>query len=148
MILNKYLNYLWTHREQFIRYFIIGISGTVLDILTLWILKEFFDLLPVIAVVINQIFILLYIFLLNKKFSFQARGDTRKQMIRFFVLAGANYLFAISWMWLWSQYFGYNYLLVRICNIVLAVAWNFWLYKEWVYKVRNDQVPMTNDQNL
>ncbi len=148
MILNKYLNYTWTHREQFIKYFAIGISGTVLDILTLWILKEFFGLIPVVAVIINQIFILLYIFLFNKKFSFQARGNTRNQMFRFLVLAGANYLFAISWMWLWSQYFGYNYLLVRICNIVLAVAWNFLLYREWVYKVRNDQVPMTNDQNL
>jgi putative flippase GtrA len=140
MILNKYLNYPWTHREQFIKYFAIGISGTVLDILTLWILKEFFGLLPVIAVVINQIFILLYIFLFNKKFSFQARGNIRKQMIRFIVLAGANYLFAISWMWLWSQYFGYNYLLVRICNIILAVAWNFLLYREWVYKTVDKQI--------
>ena len=145
MILDKYLNYFWTHREQFIKYFFIGISGTVLDILTLWILKEFFVLLPVVAVIVNQIFILIYIFLLNKKYSFQAGGEYYKQVTKFLIVALLNYLFAILWMWIFNSQLGYNYLLVRVVNIILAVSWNFLLYREWVYKTGGDLVrpPLT-----
>lgn len=139
MILNKYLNYLWAHRDQFIKYFVIGISGTVLDILTLWILKEFFGLLPVVAVVINQILMLIYIFLLNKKYSFKVGGEYHKQVTKFLIVASGNYLFSILWMWIFNHHFGYNYLLVRIVNIALAVSWNFLLYREWVYKVTSDK---------
>ncbi len=150
MVLNKYLNYLWTHRRQFVRYFFVGVSGTFLDILSLWILKEFFGLIPVVAVVINQVFVLLFIFFLNKKYSFQADGEARKQMIKFFVVATGNYIFAIFWMWFWNQNFGFNYLIVRIVNIALAVAWNFLLYKEWVYKEYNPNTTNAypNDTNI
>ncbi|MDO9510012.1 MAG: GtrA family protein [Candidatus Magasanikbacteria bacterium] len=140
MILDKYLKYILLHREQFIKYFVIGVSGTVLDILSLWILKEFFGLLPVVAVIVNQIFMLLYIFFLNKKISFKVGGIAHQQMIRFLIVAGGNYLFAILWMWLFNYNFGYNYLLVRIVNIILAVSWNFLLYREWVYKVTSDKI--------
>jgi len=134
-MLRKYLNYLWYNRRQFIVYFGIGISGTILDILTLWILKEFFGLIPVVAVIINQVFMLLYVFFLNKKLNFRVGGEVHKQMIRFMMVAFGNYFFAILWMYFWNHFFNFNYLLVRIINIALSVFWNFLLYKEWVYKV-------------
>jgi putative flippase GtrA len=71
-------------------------------------------------------------------------------MIKFFVVATGNYIFAIFWMWIWNQNFGFNYLIVRIVNIALAVAWNFLLYKEWVYKEYNPNTTNAypNDTNI
>jgi len=136
----KYLNYLWMHRGQFIRYFGVGFSGTILDIFSLWVLKEFFGLIPVVAVIFNQILVLLYVFLLNKKLSFKARGQTHEQIVKFLILAGANYIFAICWMWVFNHWLEFNYLLVRLVNIALSIAWNFFLYKEWVYKVASNKL--------
>lgn len=133
-MLKKLFLHFWSMRQQFARYFVIGLGAVVLDIGSLYLLKEYLHLRPVIAVVINGIFILNYVFFLNKYWAFKSTGVTHKQIVRFFILAGINYGVAIGWMYIFNHKIGFNYLLVRIANIALSVAWNFLLYKYWVYK--------------
>ncbi len=123
-------------RKQLLRYFVIGCSGVILDLGTLYILVNFLHLPPVWGVIINQIIVLNYIFFLNRHWSFSAGGATAyRQMIKFFVVAGFNYLVAISWIWLFNHQLGINYLITRLGNIIVSTIWNFLLYKHWVYKV-------------
>lgn len=138
----KIVGYFKEYSLEFNRYFVIGLSGTVLDIVSLWILKQFFNLVPVLAVVVNQIFILLYLFWLNKKISFRAQGIARQQLVRFVLVFGGNYILAIGWMWVFNHLLNFNYLLVRLVNIALSVSWNFFLYKEWVYKTADKQISL------
>ncbi|MFH1292050.1 MAG: GtrA family protein [bacterium] len=133
-MIKKIVLHFWNARDQFIRYFITGASGVVLDIGTLYLFKEYFGLEPVMAVVVNQFLIIIYIFSLNKFWAFKAQGMARQQFIRFSMIVLFNYLFAIMWMWVWSDLFVLHYLSVRLANIVLSVSWNFLLYKHWVYK--------------
>jgi len=133
-MLKKIILYLWSMRHQFARYFIIGLGGVVLDIGSLYLLKEYLHLRPVIAVIVNGIFLLNYVFFLNKYWTFKSQGVTHKQVIQFFILSGINYGISIGWMYIFNHIFGFNYLLVRLSNIALSVAWNFLLYKYWVYK--------------
>lgn len=125
--------FLWSVRQQFLFYALIGCSAFVLDLITLVFLKEFLFVRPVMAVVINQILVVNFVFFLNKRYSFKSRGPARRQMVRFYFLAGWNYVFAIFWMWGLNENLKFHYLAVRISGIVLAVAWNFLLYKYWVY---------------
>jgi putative flippase GtrA len=37
-------------------------------------------------------------------------------------------------MFVFNEKIGVNHLVARVANIALAVAWNFFLYKYWVYK--------------
>lgn len=122
-------------RREFAKYFIIGISAFVLDLGSLFWLKERMGFSPVTAVIINQIFILNYVFFLNQRWSFRAKGATHKQIARFYLLALGNYLFSIFWMWLMHKQFNLNYLVARVANIIMAVAWNFFLYKYWIYRI-------------
>ena len=133
-MLKKLFLHLWSMRQQFARYFVIGLSGVILDIGSLYLLKEFLHFRPVVAVIINGVFLLNYVFFLNKHWAFKSQGITHKQMVRFFILAGLNYAISVVWMYIFNHKFGFNYLLVRIANIALSVAWNFLLYKYWVYK--------------
>lgn len=132
-------------RHQFARYFMIGFSGVIIDIVSLYLLKQFAHLRPVVAVIVNQVFLLNYIFLLNKYWAFKTKGVTHKQVIRFFILAGINYAVAIVWMLFFNEKLGINYLLARVANIAVAVAWNFLLYKYWVYKQEADFGLQTSD---
>ena len=125
---------LWSFRREFFRYFMVGGSAFVLDMSSLYLVKEHFDLQPVEAVIINQAFILAYVFFLNKKWSFGATGQTHPQLVRFLILAGSNYLISIAWIWFFSHVLLVNYLIARVLNIMLATSWNFLLYKYWVYK--------------
>ncbi len=130
----KLLVKLWNDRDQFLRYFASGITAFVLDMATLYFFKEYLMLSAVVSVVLNQILIIIFLFLVNKYFSFKAKGDTQKQIIKFFLVMILNYLIAVLWMWVWNDKMGYNYLIVRFVNIALSVSWNFLLYKFWVYR--------------
>lgn len=144
-MLKKILLHLWSMRHQFARYFIVGFSGVFLDIGSLYLLSDLWHLRPYLAVGINGIFLLSYIFFLNKHWTFKSSGVTHRQVIRFFVVAGLNYAISVSWMYFFNEKLGINHLVARIFNIAVAVAWNFFLYKFWVYKSDNT---VLNPENL
>ena len=138
------VQHLWSLRREFAKYFIIGVSAVALDMASIFVLRNYLHLRPVGAVIINQPFLLLYVFALNKYWAFKAQGITRQQMIRFLIVAGMNYIIAPVWMWLFTEVLiisllgvKYDYLLVRLANVALAVAWNFFVDNSWVYKVKN-----------
>ena len=119
--------------KQFIKYFIVGFSGVILDMGSLVILKEVFGFEPITAVIINQIFLLIYVFLLNKYWSFRDKSLPHKQIVRFLLLASFNYLFSVGVMYYFNNMLGFDYRLVRLGSIAMMVSWNFFLYKHWVY---------------
>ncbi|MBP8599787.1 GtrA family protein [Patescibacteria group bacterium] len=119
---------------QFLRYFIVGCSGVVLDLTTLYLLKTIVGLTPVVAVIINQIGMGAYIFLLNKYWVFGSSGTFTRQATRYIILTIVNYGIAIFWMWFFNGYLGFNYLLMRLANIALSTVWNFLLYRFFVYR--------------
>lgn len=133
-MLIKFIKWVWSMRGQFIKYFITGLGAVALDMATLYSLKEYLNLRPVVAVIVNQVFILNFVFFVNKYWSFKAGGMTSRQMFRFFIVALGNYAVAVLWMWSFNEKLHVNYLAARITNIALAVSWNFLLYRYFVYR--------------
>lgn len=138
-MLKRLILHFWSMRREFAKYFIIGVTAFVLDIGSLYLLKEYANLSPVTSVIINQIVIVNLVFYLNKKWSFKSDGQTHKQIVKFYILAVANYFISIIWMGITHNYLQIHYLIARIANIILAVAWNFLLYRYWVYRSHDDQ---------
>lgn len=136
--LNALLHKIWNHRFEFIKYFVVGVTAFILDTGSLYLLKEKLDLAPVWAIALSQPFILGFVFLTNRTWSFGAKGtahESQEQLLKFLALAGGNYLFSLGWMWVMHHELHLHYMLARVANIILAVAWNFLLYKYWVYRV-------------
>ena len=131
-------------RHQFVRYFMVGFSGLFLDIGSLYLLSDIWHIRPVLAVSINGFFLLNYVFFLNKHWTFKSQGVTHRQMIKFFILAGFNYLVSVGWMYMFNERIGIDHLVARVANIVLAVSWNFLLYKYWVYR-HHPQAPTVEE---
>lgn len=121
-------------KRQLFFYVAIGGSAFILDMGSLIFFKEILRVKPVVTVIFSQLIIINYVFFLNKHFSFQSLGRTRQQIMKFYFLAGWNYLFGIGWMGLLNEVWHLNYLAVRVAGIILAVSWNFLLYKFWVYR--------------
>lgn len=132
-MLKKSVIYLWSLRREFAKYFIIGIFGVILDMSSMILFKEIFGLAPITAVIVNQVFLLVYVFLLNKYWSFRNKEMPHKQIIRFLTLAGFNYFVSVFAMYIFNHKLEFDYRLVRLATIALAVSWNFFLYKYWVY---------------
>lgn len=136
IMLKSLLRRFWSVRYQFFRYFCVGFSAFILDMGSLMFFKEILKATPVVAVIINQAVLLVYVFCLNKYWSFRNHDLPHRQVARFLILSGTNYLVAVMAMYLFSQRLNFDYRLVRIGNIILAVSWNFVLYKVWVYKTK------------
>lgn len=131
--MNTYLEKNYKTKAELYKYFVVGVSGVLLDIGSLYALKECLDIKPTLAIVLNQALLLVYIFILNKFWTFRNKSIARPQVLRFACLACANYAFSILWMFLFTETFSFDYIIVRLANIALATAWNFLLYKYWVF---------------
>jgi putative flippase GtrA len=121
--------------EQFLKFFIVGVSSTVLDILLLITFKELIGLHPAGAVALNQIIIISFNFLLNKYWSFNSKEKTHRQIVRYLTLFMCNYFCAIGIMYLFYEVIGIHYIIVRLGTIALFMLTNFLAYKHWVYKI-------------
>ncbi len=156
-MIKKFFNYYWSHRVQFFKYFITGMSAFILDLSSLYLLVGQLHISKVLATLINQIILLNYVFFINKWWSFKSVGTTHRKIVRFYILAASNAAFSVFWMWFFTQVVrldvllhyvvknkDFDYLIIRTINIVLAVTWNFVLYKYWVYK----EDPRVNPANL
>ena len=138
--------------RQFLKYSITGSLGFILDMLTLYGLKEVIGVSALVAVVINQPLLLAFNFTLNKFWSFSNTHETRQQLIRYGILVLGNYVVAVNLMYLFHTILDFDYRLVRIGSILLSVSWNFLLYKFWVYKAPtfgwSDKGRDTRDENV
>ena len=133
-MVKRVLRFCWTVRYEFLKYTIVGTSGVFIDMGTLIAFKEFLSLSPTTAVFLNQALLMVYNFTLNKYWSFKSVSVPHKQMIRYLTLAVFNYSFSVATMYLFNGIFDFDYRLVRLCTIIVAVSWNFLLFKYWVYK--------------
>jgi putative flippase GtrA len=146
-MIKKTLAYLWSLRRQFAKYFITGVSAVIIDMGSLIFLKEIMGITPIIAVIINQVFIVIFVFLLNKYWSFRNKAWSHSQVVRFLTVVIFDYFFAVGAMYIFNGKLGFDYRLVRLASIALAVSWNFFLYKYWVYVQKPEAVqPLENQQ--
>ncbi|OGH79232.1 MAG: hypothetical protein A2469_03495 [Candidatus Magasanikbacteria bacterium RIFOXYC2_FULL_40_16] len=145
-MIKKAVVYFWSLRREFAKYFIVGFSGLLLDMGSLILFTEVFGIIPVVSVILNQVFLLTYNFSLNKYWSFRNKAMPHKQLVRYLSLAVFNYLFSVGTMYVFNHILNWDYRIVRIATIAVMVSWNFFLYKYWVY--RNDKVIQPEAQNV
>lgn len=131
--LNKITFHLWNNRNSIAKYGFTGSSAFVLDMVSLIFLKEIAGFSPTFSIILGQIFVLLYVFLINKYWSFKKYTWKHYQIVRFLALASFNYLFSVSSMFLFNEIFGFNYIIIRVFTVAVMVCWNYILYRTWIY---------------
>ena len=132
--LARYLAWGRTHKKKFVKYFVVGISGLILDIGLLYLASDVWDIRPLFALLVTQIIVITYNYLLNKYWSFESRGAHGRELARYSVVLGFNYLFGEAAMYVGNEVLSIHHLLIRVITVALAVSWNFLLYNYWVYK--------------
>ena len=126
-------NWCLTHKVKFYKYFVVGVSGVVADIGLLYIASDLIGIRPFNAILVTQIIVITFNFLLNKHWSFKSQGSHQKELIRYSIVMAWNYLFGALAMYVGNDILGINHLIIRTLTIAVAVAWNFLLYNYWVY---------------
>lgn len=105
-----------------------------MDVGLLYLGNNVFGLDSVASVAAIQIVVGLWVFLLNKHWSFGEKSPHGKQLVKFSLLFGWNYIFGILSMYMGNKIWGFDPIPVRIIAIGLTTSWNFLLYRYWVYR--------------
>ena len=124
----------WQPFRQFIKYGIVGSSSVIIDMGLLFIFTEFFGVWYMFSAIIAQSVAVVFNFLMNRNWSFRSGGIMRRQMVKYFLLLGFNYLYQLGALWFFVELFHLHYLLAKVFISMIMVSWNFLMFKYVVYK--------------
>lgn len=132
-MIKKLVSFLWSLRQQFMKYFVVGVSGLFLDFAIFALLSDVILITAWISEAITKALATGYNFTLNKYWSFESDKKGYRQLVRFLILAGFNYVFAVVAMYFFNGKLGVQKYFVKASTVAMMVSWNFFLYKYWVY---------------
>lgn len=133
-MLQKLKLYIHSSKYQILRFLAVGVTSLFIDIGLLIFLIEKLHFRPVMAVATNQLFVILYNFILNKYWSFASKKIPFTQLIRYMTLVAFNYATSIAFMYVFHSILNMDYRVVRMSTIIILSIFNFICYKHWVYK--------------
>lgn len=120
--------------RQFVRYGITGSTTVIINLALLFIFTEFFGLWYMFSAVIAGTACTVFNFLMNRRWSFKSNGTMHRQMVKYLLLLGFNYLYSLGALYLLVELLHINYLLAQIIVSMVMVSWNFAMFRYVIYK--------------
>lgn len=115
---------------------VVSMAATAVDFLTTILLKEIGGLAYLSAHIIGLTAGGCTQFTLNRKWTFKYKHKKSKEVIfRFVMIWILGFSVNILSVWILTTFFQWNYIVSKILtSLVLAVSFNFYLQKEYVFK--------------
>jgi putative flippase GtrA len=119
--------------RRFLTYLVVGVAGFAVDFGLLVLFREVVGTPVWLATTIAFWGSLAVVFLSNKYLTFGAQGAGHRQLARYFVLLGVNYLATLGVVHLAEQ-IGLGYQLGKVAAVAMTTVWNFVAYQLWVFR--------------
>ena len=119
--------------RRFAIYVGVGLAGFAVDFGLLVLLREVFGAPVWLATTVAFWASLGVVFLSNKYLTFGAQGAGHRQLVRYFILLGVNYLATLGVIWL-AERTGLGYQLGKIISVAMTTLWNYFAYQLWVFR--------------
>jgi putative flippase GtrA len=111
----------------------VGLVGFCVDFGLLVFFREVIGTPVWVATTIAFWASLAVVFLSNKYLTFGARGMGHRQLIRYFMLLGVNYVATLGIIAL-AQRIGVGYQVGKVAAVALTTVWNYLAYQLWVFR--------------
>lgn len=119
--------------RRFLLYGTVGVVGFAVDFGLLVLFREVVGASVWLAATIAFWASLAVVFLSNKYLTFGARGAGHRQLVRYFILLGINYLVTLGVIFL-AERAGLGYQIGKIAAVGMTTVWNFFAYQLWVFR--------------
>ncbi len=113
---------------------VIGGLSAALDTGTLWLLHGVFGVWLPVATFTGVVFAFVFNFLLTRGWVFAARGSAHRQLVRYLLLAAANWAVTVGAVG-GLVALGANYLHARVAILATMTVVNFLTYRAWVFAI-------------
>jgi putative flippase GtrA len=116
-----------------IRFLLVGVLSFALDLGLLTFLHEVLDVELWIATPVAFLVSLVFNFLLQRIFTFQATNRRGVSALKYGLLVVAN-IFVSDLIVTGFDALGWSYILGKTTATVLTTAWNYFLYRHWIFQ--------------
>ena len=122
-------------KSQFVIYGIVGVGVTLLKLLSLYILRDVFDVVTYLSVTISYIIAVVTHFFINKHYTFKV--DEKKiinmMTVRYFIALAVAFIFYSGNIWILNQVVELAFYFVVFISLFLSFIFNYFLYKKYVF---------------
>lgn len=125
----------------FLKYWVVWISSTLVDMLSLYIFVDILSLDLYFSVVISFLLAVINGFLLNKIWTFEDKSKKyKRQFVKFFIVSVIWLALTLGFMYLFVDILKIYYLLAKAFTSVIVLFWNYFWNKMWTFSVNNKEV--------
>jgi len=122
-------------KSQFIIYGMVGIGVTLLKLLSLYILRDIFNIETYTSVTISYVIAVITHFFINKHYTFKI--DEKKILnimtVRYSVALFVAFVFYAGNIWILNQVVGLPFYIAVFIALFLSFIFNYFLYKKFVF---------------
>ena len=122
-------------KSQFVIYGIVGVGITLLQLLSLYILRDVFDVVTYLSVTISYIIAVVTHFFINKHYTFKV--DEKKiinmMTVRYFIALAVAFIFYSANIWILNQVVELPFYVAVFIALFLSFIFNYFLYKKYVF---------------
>jgi putative flippase GtrA len=136
-------------QTTFLRYIVVGVLGTGIDLGSLYFLTRLSGIDPrkswLFPCFVTIAFLLAVVnnYILNRLWTFGSRGSkVSTEFIRFFLVSLGGLALTQGLMWVMVSLLGVWYLLAKALTSLMVLIWNFGLNKFWTFRQ-----PASSSQN-
>lgn len=137
------------HRlTPFLKYCVVGVIGTSIDVAILWLLVHFGGLPVLVATSISFVVSVVNNFLLNKFWTFRSPSSNyRKLFIKFIIVSLGGLALTNFFMWLFVHAIDIWYIWAKLITSGIVLIWNFLANKYWTFRRgrRSPEPPVRTD---
>jgi len=121
----------------FIKYCIVGATGTFVDLAFLYIFVEYAALPVLTATTISFVLAVINNFILNKIWTFQNKSKNyRKLFIKFLIVSVIGLGLTLGCMYILVHILIVWYMLAKLITSIIVLTWNFFGNKIWTFRLR------------
>lgn len=111
---------------QLIRYFFVGGTAAVINILFLYIFTDVFHLYYLISNVLSFVLGLITNYILSKRFIFKTDvGNKGLEFIIYGLIGVIGLAFDTGLLYLFTSFLGFHYMISKIFSTIIVFLWNF-----------------------
>lgn len=127
--------------KKFFKYSIVGVSGTILDLVFLFIFVEFLFLGVILGSVLSFIIAATNNFIFNKIWTFNNKSkEYRHQYIKFLLVSIVGLIITVFLMFVFNTLIGIWYILAKLMTSGIVLMWNFLGNRLWTFKPDNSEI--------
>jgi dolichyl-phosphate beta-glucosyltransferase len=129
----------------FIRYVTVGVTGTALDVGSLYVFVDLLHIPVLVAAAMSFIIAVVNNFILNTIWTFRnKKRNVRKQFMKFFIVSVVGLVLTEIGMAVFVYLLDIWYIASKLITSVIVLTWNFLANKNWTFTEKIPPLPVTD----